>query len=176
MNWYPCANNKGISYRGPFLEWTSTVCSGCGEVRYTYLRAFTHFCKRGAFWKMPSTLAERRDGVWYGPSLPGGELNRLLRATGTKPTILCCCSGKRGVLTKRLLLACANRDAERTRSVREFLRRQSLTTEEHYLKVNQIDGGKSGKPKRKKIVIARPKFTAMGGSGYGIERDGIGSL
>lgn len=176
MSWYPCANNSKISYSGPHLDWCSTICSECGEVRYARLRALTYFTTTGAFWKMPSTLVEKRDGVWYGPSLPGGGFDRLLRATGPKPTILCCCSSKKGVLTKRLLLACANRQAKRTRTVREFLRRQSLTTEEHNLKVNQIDGEESGKPKRKKIAIARSQFTSIGGGGYGIERDGIGSL
>jgi len=55
-----------MSYSGPHLIWDSRKCSECSQIRYTYLRAFAFFVKRGRFWKLPSKLAKRVDGRWYG--------------------------------------------------------------------------------------------------------------
>lgn len=178
--WRVCAGNKSISYRGPVLDYEKRLCPDCGQVKYCYLRAYTYFTKQGAFWKLPSKLAKRINGIWYGVSGEPEVFNHLLRATSKRPPILCSCVGKGGLLTRRVIKALATKQAIRLRHARETLALRFSTNQEHNKILSDDAGDTTRKSRRNKLGNARPRtiggfggFAGNAGNIYGISRGGI---
>ena len=170
-----------MSWSGPILAWDSRKCTKCGEFKYSYLRAFTLFTKRGKLWRMPSTSAKKVDGTWCGWSNLSQEFDDPLWPTPRKPLVLCTCAGVGGRLTRRIVLASVAKQQQRIKHIQEIRRRQLLSNKEHNGNIRYVPGNFDGKAKRNNIGTAGPHIGGFrtifeqdeGENRYGIERGGI---
>lgn len=168
--WFPCGNNSGISFSGPYLKWDNRKCSECGEIKYTCLRAFTLFVKPGCFWKEPSLLAKRINGIWFGWDRVSGEFDNPLHPIPRRPTVLCSCAGPGGRISRRAVLAEAKRLERFARQIQDSRRRRFQYDEEHNVAVIDKSAGPSVGKWRVNIGGFGDTFGREGIDRYGIER------
>jgi len=135
---------------------------------------------------MPSSLARKVEGVWFGWSNVSNEFDRPLRPVPKQPSAFCTCAGPGKRITRRMVVALANKSQQRFKQIREIRRRQLqlLGNKEHHKKTRYVAGNFSGKPNRIKTGINGPSIGGFqtsfgrddGGNRYGIEREGIDGL